>query len=167
MILLYFKGPGEAKIEKISIKNRTWKNTKNSYVLLSKKTKNAKKLPPLAPPGGVRLLTFLMVFGIRPPSGAQDASRGSPGVPRAIPSTNFWWFWVDLGWILMWFGLLLGIPGSAQAIKLMSTFGQHSPCVGRVQGYQNLGSILPELQPPKWISKFKQPTVQRRTANPS
>ena len=111
------------------------------------------------PLGGVHQVTFLMVFGIWAPSGAQEASRGSPGVPRATPSTNFSWFLVDLGWILEWFWLLLGVPGSAQAIKWISKFGQHSPCVWRVQGYQNLGSIPPVPQPPKWISKFGQHSV--------
>ena len=116
--------------------------------------------------GGVGLLTFLMVFGIRPPSGAQDASRGSPGVPRAIPSTNFLWFWVDLGWILMWFGLLLGVPGSAQAIKWISKFGQHSPCVWRVQGYQNSDfARVPGLKP-KGNTLAKHLTVQRKTTDP-
>ena len=124
------------------------------------------KLPPLAPPGGVHQVTFLMVFGIRAPSGAQEASRGSPGVPRATPSTNLCWFFIDFGWIFLWFGLLLGVPGSAQAIKWISKFGQHSPCVWRVQGYQNSDfARVPGLKP-KGNPLAKHQTVQRKTTDP-
>ena len=55
-----------------------------------KKCRKCSKMTSFGTPcGGVHQVTFLMVFGIRAPGGAQDASRGSPGVPRASPSTNF------------------------------------------------------------------------------
>ena len=59
------------------------------------------------PWGGVHQVTFLMVFGVGAPSGAQEASRGSPGVPRVIPSTTFMIycrFGVDFDVILIPFG---------------------------------------------------------------
>ena len=92
---------------------------------------------------GVLLLTFLMFLGIRPPSGAQEASRGSPGVPTATPSTIcfviFCRFLVDFDEICTTFGCSRKCPSHRMNVKIwaafplrlkctrVSKFGQHSP----------------------------------------
>ena len=112
---------------------RRKRRTKTDF--LPKSVKFEPKMPPW---GGVHQVTFFMVFGVGAPSGAQEASRGSPGVPRVIPSTNFddllsiWGgFWCDFGsfWcpshnmnIKIWVAFSLRLKSAR-----VSKFGQHSP----------------------------------------
>ena len=110
-------------------KNDTKTGTKNKT---RKKYQNIlKKIAPLAPPGGGPIFTFLMCFCIRAPSGSKwcprclkGVAQGCPGVPRATPSTIFYYFWslwggfwCDLGYIWVfqwvskpWLGTVVGSP---------------------------------------------------------
>ena len=85
MFLLYFKGPGEPKIDKKSIKNRTWKNTKKSYVQFSKKTKKCDFRVPLGTPKGGQRTNFFSTFSALGAQGGQKAPRCPPRGPRDRP----------------------------------------------------------------------------------
>ena len=89
MFLLYFKGPGEPKIDKKSIKKRTWKNTKKSYVLFSKKTKKCDFKVPLGTLKGGPRTNFFGTFSALEAQGIQKAPRCPPRGPRDRPRLRF------------------------------------------------------------------------------
>ena len=89
MILLYFKGPGEPKIDKISIKSRTWKHTKKTYVLLIKKTKKCDFRVPLGTLKGGPRTNFFGTFSALEAQGIQKAPRCPPRGPRDRPRPRF------------------------------------------------------------------------------
>ena len=71
---------------------------KNNSKKYSEKVSEMFKNDPLWHPcGGVHQVTFLMVFGIRAPGGAQDASRGAQGCPEPALVPTFADFGLSLG----------------------------------------------------------------------
>ena len=126
MILLYFKGPGEAKIEKISIKNRTWKNTKKQLCTFEQKNKNVLKkdlLWHLLGGSACSLFWWFLASGPQvvpkmPPGGAQGCPEPFQ-VPIFDDFGSIWGgFWCDLGY----FWVFQGVPKLKINVNIWATF---------------------------------------------
>ena len=135
------------KYLKTSVKNNTLNVSKNVWTWV-----------PLAPPGGSTKSLFWW-FLVSGPKWCPRMFQKEPRGAQSHPKYPLLRFSVDLGWILMWVWVFLGVPGSAQAIKIniissaacfpafeeckgTKIWAAFLQCLSHHSDYQNVGSLL-------------------------